>query len=117
LVSSRSARSRSAWGRAARRHGGRRELRERRETENESHLRVRVDDPELDATDVAADHAVHGVGTATADADNLGRGGNVKGAIVRSCSRREEGVPRAREATRLGRKSGRFRGGKMILVI
>ena len=36
-------------------------------------LGIGVDDPELDAVDVAADHAVHGVGATAADADDLRR--------------------------------------------
>ena len=42
-----------------------------KKTKTRSHLRIGVDDPELHAVDVAADHAVDGVGTTTADADDL----------------------------------------------
>jgi hypothetical protein len=34
-------------------------------------LGIGVDDPELDPVDVAADHAVHGVGATATDADDL----------------------------------------------
>jgi len=36
-----------------------------------SHLRVRVDDKQVDTLHVGAQHAVHSVGAAAADADDL----------------------------------------------